>query len=183
SVGIVKKNKIINGSTIKVGDALVGIASSGIHSNGFSLVRKLFGEDKKSLNTFNATLGCAPADIVLTPTRIYVKTILSLIEKFEIKGIAHITGGGFIENVPRILPSGLGVYIDRSSYPLPKVFKALQEIAEIDDRNMCNTFNMGIGMVLAVDPAIANDVVAELEALGEKAWTIGKVTDKEGVVL
>lgn len=181
SVGIVKRNKIINGSTIKSGDKLVGIASSGIHSNGFSLVRKLFGEDKKSLNTFNATLGCTPADIVLTPTKIYVKTILSLIEKFEIKGIAHITGGGFIENIPRIIPKGLGVSLDRTSYPLPKVFKALQEIAQIDDTKMCNTFNMGIGMVLAVDPSIANAVVAELEALGEKAWVIGKVVDKEGI--
>ena len=182
SVGIVKKNKIINGKTIKVGDALVGIASSGIHSNGYSLVRKLFGEDKESLNKFNATLGCTPAELVLTPTKIYVKTILSLIEKFEIKGIAHITGGGFIENVPRIIPSGMGVKIDRSSYPLPRIFKALQEIAGIDDRKMCNTFNMGIGMVLAVDKSIAKSVVEELKALGEDAYVIGEVTDKSGQV-
>lgn len=182
SVGIVKKDKIINGSTIKEGDTLIGIASSGIHSNGYSLVRKLFGEDKKSLLTYNATLGCAPADIVLTPTKIYVKTILSLIEKFEIKGIAHITGGGFIENIPRIIPEGLGISLDRSSYPLPKVFKALQEIAQIDDRKMCNTFNMGIGMVLAVDPKIAGSVVNELRTLGEEAWAIGKVTNKAGAV-
>lgn len=182
SVGIVKKNKIINGKSIKVGDALIGIASSGIHSNGYSLVRKLFGEDKDSLNKFNKTLGCTPAELVLTPTKIYVKTILSIIEKFEIKGIAHITGGGFIENVPRIIPSGMGVKIDRTSYPLPRIFKALQEIAGIDDRKMCNTFNMGIGMVLAVDKSIAAAVVEELKALGEEAYVIGEVTDKDGQV-
>ncbi|MGN0765101.1 MAG: phosphoribosylformylglycinamidine cyclo-ligase [Christensenellales bacterium] len=183
AVGIVNKKKIINGKNIKVGDKLIGLASSGIHSNGYSLVRKLFGEDKESLNKYNETLGCTPAEVVLTPTRIYVKTILSIIEKFEIKGIAHITGGGFIENVPRIIPKGMGVHIDRSSYPLPKLFKALQEIAGIDDTKMCNTFNMGIGMVLAVDPQIANAVTDELNAMGEKAYIIGEVTDKEGVEL
>ncbi|MGN0796829.1 MAG: phosphoribosylformylglycinamidine cyclo-ligase, partial [Christensenellales bacterium] len=183
AVGIVNKKKIINGKKIKVGDKLIGLASSGIHSNGYSLVRKLFGEDKESLNKYNETLGCTPAEVVLTPTRIYVKTILSIIEKFEIKGIAHITGGGFIENVPRIIPKGMGVHIDRSSYPLPKLFKALQEIAGIDDTKMCNTFNMGIGMVLAVAPQIANAVTDELNAMGEKAYIIGEVTDKEGVEL
>lgn len=182
AVGIVKKNKIINGKNIKVGDSLIGIASSGIHSNGYSLVRKLFGEEKESLTKYNETLGCTPAELVLTPTKIYVKTILALIEKYEIKGIAHITGGGFIENVPRIIPKGMGVKIDRTSYPLPKIFKALQEIAGIDDRKMCNTFNMGIGMVLAVDPSIKDDVVKELKALGEEAYVIGEVTDKDGEV-
>lgn len=183
AVGIVNKKRIINGKNIKVGDKLIGLASSGIHSNGYSLVRKLFGEDKESLNKYNETLGCTPAEVVLTPTRIYVKTVLSIIEKFEIKGIAHITGGGFIENVPRIIPKGMGVHIDRSSYPLPKLFKALQEIAGIDDTKMCNTFNMGIGMVLAVDPQIATAVTDELNAMGEKAYIIGEVTDKEGVEL
>lgn len=182
AVGIVKKNKIINGKNIKVGDSLVGIASSGIHSNGYSLVRKLFGEDKESLTKYNETLGCTPAELVLTPTKIYVKTILALIEKFEIKGIAHITGGGFIENIPRIIPKGMGIKIDRTSYPLPKIFNALQEIAGIDDRKMCNTFNMGIGMVLAVDPSIKDAVVKELKALGEEAYVIGEVTDKDGEV-
>lgn len=182
AVGIVKKNKIINGKNIKVGDSLVGIASSGIHSNGYSLVRKLFGEDKESLTKYNETLGCTPAELVLTPTKIYVKTILALIEKFEIKGIAHITGGGFIENIPRIIPKGMGIKIDRTSYPLPKIFKALQEIAGIDDRKMCNTFNMGIGMVLAVDPSIKDAVVKELKTLGEEAYVIGEVTDKDGEV-
>lgn len=183
AVGIVKRNKIINGKSIKKGDALIGVASSGVHSNGYSLVRKLFGEDREALSRYNETLGCAPRDIVLTPTKIYVKTVLSLIEKFEIKGIAHITGGGFIENIPRIIPAGLGIKIDRASYPVPKVFKALQELAGIEDRKMYNTFNMGIGLVLAVDPAIKDAVVAELKALGETAYVIGEVTDKEGVEL
>lgn len=183
AVGIVKRNKIINGKSIKKGDALIGVASSGVHSNGYSLVRKLFGEDREALSRYNETLGCAPSDIVLTPTKIYVKTVLSLIEKFEIKGIAHITGGGFIENIPRIIPAGLGIKIDRASYPVPKVFKALQELAGIEDRKMYNTFNMGIGLVLAVDPAIKDAVVAELKALGETAYVIGEVTDKEGVEL
>ena len=183
AVGIVKKNKIINGKSIKAGDKLIGLASSGVHSNGYSLVRKLFGEDKKSLETYNETLGCTPADVVLTPTRLYVNTILSIIEKYNIKGIAHITGGGFIENIPRIIPKGLGVSIDRNSYELPKLFKALQEIAGISDEKMYNTFNMGIGMVLAVDPSIAESVRAEAERLGEKAYIIGEVVEGEGVRL
>ena len=183
AVGIVKRNKIINGKNIKVGDTLIGLASSGLHSNGYSLVRKLFGEDEKSLRTYNETLGCTPAEVVLTPTKIYVKTVLSLIEKFDIKGIAHITGGGFIENIPRIIPKGMGIAIDVNSYPLPNVFKALGELAGIEKRKMYNTFNMGIGLVLAVDPAIAGCVVKACEELGEKAYVIGKVTDKEGVEL
>lgn len=183
AVGIVKKNKIINGKTIKKGDKLIGLASSGVHSNGYSLVRKLFGEDKEALNTYNATLGCTPAEVVLTPTKLYVKTVLNIIEKFEIKGIAHITGGGFIENIPRIIPKGLGVKIDRTSYALPKLFVALQEIAGISDEKMYNTFNMGIGMVLCVDKSIAADVVAAAEALGEKAYRIGQTVKGEGVSL
>ena len=182
AVGAVDKKRIINGNKIKSGDVLIGLKSSGVHSNGYSLVRKLWGEDIADLEKFDAELGAKPIDVLLTPTKIYVKTILSLIEKFEIKGIAHITGGGFIENVPRIIPSGMGVKIDRNSYPLPRIFKALQEIAGIDDRKMCNTFNMGIGMVLAVDKSIAGAVVDELRALGEEAYVIGEVTDKEGQV-
>ena len=183
AVGIVKRNKIINGKNIKVGDTLIGLASSGLHSNGYSLVRKLFGEDEKSLRTYNETLGCTPAEVVLTPTKIYVKTVLNLIERFPIKGIAHITGGGFIENIPRIIPKGMGISVDVDSYPVPNVFKALGELAGIEKRKMYNTFNMGIGLVLAVDPSIARDVVKAAEELGEKAYVIGKVTNKEGVEL
>lgn len=183
AVGIVNKKKIINGKNIKIGDTLIGLASSGIHSNGYSLVRKLFGEDKESLEKYNETLGCTPAEVVLTPTKLYVKPILSLIEKYEIKGIAHITGGGFIENIPRILPKGMAAKIDRENYIVPNVFKALQELAEISDEKMYNTVNMGTGMVLAVDPAIAEDVITELKTLGEDAYILGEVVEGDGVIL
>lgn len=183
AVGIVKRNKIINGKTIKEGDVLIGLRSSGVHSNGYSLVRKLFGEDKEQLNKYNETLGCTPAEVVLTPTKLYVKPILALIEKFEIKGIAHITGGGFIENIPRILPEGLCAKIDREHYEVPKLFKALQEIAEISDEKMYNTFNMGTGMVVCVDKNIVNDVIAELNNLGEEAYVLGEVVKGSGVIL
>lgn len=183
AVGIVNKKKIINGKNIKIGDTLIGLASSGIHSNGYSLVRKLFGEDKESLEKYNETLGCTPAEVVLTPTKLYVKPILSLIEKYEIKGIAHITGGGFIENIPRILPKGMAAKIDRDNYVVPNVFKALQELAEISDEKMYNTVNMGTGMVLAVDPAIAENVITELKTLGEDAYILGEVVEGDGVIL
>lgn len=183
AVGIVNKKKIINGKSIKIGDTLIGLASSGIHSNGYSLVRKLFGEDKESLEKYNETLGCTPAEVVLTPTKLYVKPILSLIEKYAIKGIAHITGGGFIENIPRILPKGMAAKIDRDNYVVPNVFKALQELAEISDEKMYNTVNMGTGMVLAVDPAIAENVITELKTLGEDAYILGEVVEGDGVIL
>lgn len=183
AVGIVKRNKIINGKSIKKGDVLIGLRSSGVHSNGYSLVRKLFGEDKESLNKYNETLGCTPAEVVLTPTRLYVKTILAIIEEFDIKGIAHITGGGFIENIPRIIPQGLAAKIDTENYEIPKLFKALQEIAGISDEKMFNTFNMGTGMVLAVDANIADAVTARLNELGEQAYRLGEIVEGEGVIL
>ena len=183
AVGIVKKNKIINGKNIKSGDTIIGLRSSGVHSNGYSLVRKLFGEDLAVLNTFNETLGCTPAEVVLTPTKLYVKSILAIIEKFAIKGIAHITGGGFVENIPRIIPKGLAVKINREDYVVPSLFKALQEIAEISDEKMYNTFNMGTGMVLAVESNIASAVVAELNKLGEEAYVLGEVVEGDGIIL
>ena len=182
-VGIVDKKKIINGSSIKAGDTLIGLSSSGIHSNGFSLVRKLFGEDKSQLEKVCPELGHSLLEEALTPTRIYVKTVLSLIEKFDIKGIAHITGGGFIENIPRIFPKGIGCEISLSSYELPAVFKLLKKLSGLDNQKIYNTFNMGIGMVLCVDPSIAGDVVKAAEALGEKAYIIGKTVKGEGVTL
>lgn len=179
--GIAKKNKIINGSSIALGDTLIGLASSGIHSNGYSLVRKLFPPIKEELEKFDENLGATPAEVLLTPTRIYVKIILSLIDKFDIKGIAHITGGGFIENIPRIIPKGFGAEVFVNSYPLPNVFTEMQKRAEISYEKMCNTFNMGIGMVLCVSPKNASAVVDYLNANGEKAYIIGKVTSTEGV--
>lgn len=181
--GIVKKNKVITGKEIKEGNALIGIASSGIHSNGYSLVRKLFGENIKHLNKYHDELQATPIDVLLTPTKIYVKTILSLIEKVKINGIAHITGGGFIENIPRILPKGLGAEIQINSYEVPHIFKALQKKANLSDPKAYNTFNMGIGMVLAVDKDKADTVIGMLKEMNEDAYIIGSVIKGQGVTL
>lgn len=183
SVGSVKKNKIIDGSKIKEGDALIGFASSGIHSNGFSLVRKIFGEDKIVLSQYNEELGGILGEVLLTPTRIYVKSVLSLLEKFDIKGIAHITGGGFIENIPRMFNKGLTAKIDCSSYEVPAVFKLMQKLSNMPDSKMYNTFNMGIGLVLAVDKLIADEFIAEAVKLGEKAVLLGEVVKGEEIIL
>lgn len=179
--GIAKRNKIINGDTIKKGDVLVGLASSGIHSNGYSLVRQLFPPIYDKLVNFDEELGAVPAEVLLTPTRIYVKSVLNIIDKFPIKGIAHITGGGFIENIPRIIPKGLGVKIYRNAYELPRIFKVLQRRAGISDEKMYNTFNMGIGMVLAVSPQNADKVARYADSIGEKACILGEVVEGEGV--
>lgn len=184
AVGIAKKNKIINGSNIVKGDVLIGLKSSGIHSNGYSLVRKLFGEDIAKLDVYNEELGAKPIDVLLTPTKLYVKTILDLIEKYEVKGIAHITGGGFIENIPRILPKGLAAKVDINSYEVPAVFKVMQKLGDIPTEKIYNTFNMGIGMVLAVDKNIADDVVKYLNKNeADSAVIIGEVVEGEGVLL
>lgn len=183
SCGTARKDKIINGNSIKAGDVLVGLKSSGIHSNGYSLVRKLFPPVYDELIKFDEELGEVPAKVLLTPTRIYVKNVLKITERFDVKGIAHITGGGFIENIPRIIPAGLGVKIFRDSYELPNIFKVLKARAGIDDRKMYNTFNMGIGMVLAVDESVAESVRAYAEELGEGAVILGEVIPGEGVTL
>lgn len=183
SVGVAKKNKIINGASIKEGDVLIGLRSSGIHSNGYSLVRQLYPPVREELEKFDEELGESAAEAILRPTRIYVKTVLDLIDKYTVKGIAHITGGGFIENIPRILPEGLAAEIDRSSYELPPIFKALKKRAGISDEKMYNTFNMGIGMVLAVSPDIAGEVLSYLESKGENAVRLGVVVKGEGVIL
>lgn len=183
SCGIVNKDKVINGKNIKVGDVLIGLRSSGIHSNGYSLVRQLFNPEDKSLFEFDSQLGAKPIDVLLTPTRIYVRTVLSLIEKVEVKGIAHITGGGFIENIPRILPEGIAARIDRSAYEVPTIFKVLQQRAEIEDAKMYNTFNMGIGMVLALDKTNADKAMEELKKLGEEPVLLGECVNGSGVIL
>ncbi|HIU01296.1 MAG TPA: phosphoribosylformylglycinamidine cyclo-ligase [Candidatus Coproplasma excrementavium] len=183
AVGVVDKKKIINGKKIKVGDMLIGIKSSGIHSNGYSLVRKLFGEDKAQLEKFDSRLGARPIDVLLTPTRIYVRSILSLIEKVEVKGIAHITGGGFIENIPRIFPAGIGCEIWQRSYEVPAIFKLMQEKAGISDEQIYNTFNMGIGMVVCVSKRNVDKALAALRAMGEECCVIGKTIKGSGVKL
>lgn len=182
AVGIVKKNKIINGSKIKEGDRLIGLRSSGVHSNGYSLVRKLF-EPNGDLYAYDEEIKARPADVLLTPTRIYVKTVLRLIDRCEVLGLAHITGGGFIENIPRIIPDGLAAKIDRNSYELPLLFKALQHRAGISDDKMYNTFNMGIGLVICVRESEENSALDVLRSLGEDPVRLGGIVKGSGVIL
>jgi len=174
-VGIVDRDRIIDGSTIREGDLLVGLASSGLHSNGFSLVRKVLNPGRENLGEFLERLGKTLGEELLTPTRIYVKTILSLIEKHGIKGIANITGGGFIENIPRVIPEGLGAVIHKGSWEVLPIFHLIREMGDIPEKDMYNTFNMGISMVLAVSPDEADDVIRSAEQLGEKAFVIGEI--------
>ena len=183
SVGIAKRNEVINGADIKAGDRLIGLRSSGVHSNGYSLVRKLFPADDKATHEYCEAIGGVPAEVLLTPTRIYVKTVLALIEKVKVKGIAHITGGGFIENIPRILPEGLAAKIDRDSYELPALFIEIQRRADIPYEKMCNTFNMGIGMVLAVNGDDEEKALEALGILGEDPVRLGEVVPGKGVIL
>lgn len=183
AVGIVKRNKVINGSSIKKGDRLIGLHSSGVHSNGYSLVRRLFPVDDKATFEYCEAIGGVPAEVLLTPTRLYVKTVLSLIESVEVKGIAHITGGGFIENIPRILPDGLAAKLDRGSYELPPLFVEMQRRADISYEKMCNTFNMGIGMVLCVSPECYDAAIERLKELGEEPVSLGEVVEGKGVIL
>ncbi|MGN0796107.1 MAG: phosphoribosylformylglycinamidine cyclo-ligase [Christensenellales bacterium] len=183
AVGIVDKQKVINGKNIVPGDCLIGLESSGVHSNGFSLIRKLFGESESDVNVYDERLGKTVGEALLEPTRIYVKTVLSLMQKVEIKGIAHITGGGFIENIPRVFPENVGCEIYRDSYKLSTLFEIIKEKSQLEDEQLYNTFNMGIGMVLVVDEADKDKTLKELESLGEKAHVIGKTIVGKGVVL
>lgn len=183
AVGVVDKKKIINGSKIKSGDVLIGLKSSGVHSNGYSLVRKLWGEDVADLQKYDAELGAKPIDVLLTPTKIYVNSILELIKSVPVKGIAHITGGGFIENIPRIFPEGIGCRIDTKSYEVPAVFKIMQKRARLSKQEIYNTFNMGIGMVVCVAKRDVEKTIAQLESTGESCVILGKTCKGSGVTL
>lgn len=181
AVGIVDKESVINGSKVTAGDVLIGIASSGIHSNGYSLVRKLFfGINNYDINTRFDELEGTLGEELLKPTKIYVKTIQALTEKHRINGISHITGGGFIENIPRTIPSGLKAVIKNGSWDIPPIFKLMQRLGNVEEKEMFNTFNMGIGMVLAVRKENAEEILESLKALGEKAYIIGSVAAGEG---
>lgn len=182
SVGIVDKSKLLTGEKINEGDVIVGLSSNGLHSNGFSLVRKVLLEEsnldlQKQYGNLEKSLG----EELLTPTRIYVKPILEVLKKFNVKGLSHITGGGFYENIPRTLPSGLGAEIDYGSWPIQPIFDLLKEKGEITFQDMFSTFNMGIGMVMVVSEEEAVSAIKELEKLGEKAYIIGRVSKEEGV--
>ncbi|NLP00331.1 MAG: phosphoribosylformylglycinamidine cyclo-ligase [Clostridiaceae bacterium] len=178
-VGIADRDKLVTGEKIKPNDILIGLASSGIHSNGYSLVRKIFDINKDVLGEYREILGKTLGQELLTPTRIYVKTILKLIKKYNIKGISHITGGGFLENIPRMLPVGMKAVVHKGTWPVHPVFKLMQEKGNVAEKDMYNTFNMGIGMVLAVPAEIAPFVVAEANNQGEKAYIIGEIVKGE----
>ena len=176
TVGLVDRERSISGERVREGDVLVGMASSGVHSNGYSLVRKLVLTEGRDLNApVEAFGGKSWGETLLTPTKIYVKPALKACEAADVHGIAHITGGGFIENIPRILPDGLSAYIDLGTWPVLPVFTELQKLGGLTDRQIYNTFNMGIGMVFAVDAAEADAVIAALAACGESAYRIGEV--------
>ena len=175
-VGVVEQEKLIDGTGIRVGDRIIGLASSGMHSNGFSLARKVLFEDGKL--SVNDTLSGLEGSIgmeLLRPTRIYVKPLLNLLKNFSIKGIVHITGGGFIDNIPRILPSPCAAVMKRDSWPVPQLFRIIQEMGHIQDTEMLRVFNMGIGMIIVVSEKEAADVMERLEMLGEKSYSLGTI--------
>lgn len=186
SVGAVEKSNIIDGSKLSVGDALIGISSSGIHSNGYSLVRKVFNLNgdgaserlSQKYDTLEATLG----EELLTPTKIYVKQMLSVIEKFDVKAISHITGGGFYENIPRMLPNNMRAKIVKNSFEVLPIFDIISKDGNVPERDMFNTFNMGIGMMFAVPQFQAGDVIRHLKSIGETAYIVGEVIEGDNGV-
>ena len=185
AVGVCDRKDMITGENIKAGDVLVGIASSGVHSNGYSLVRKVFPMEKEALNEYKEELGMTLGEALLTPTRIYVKALKAVkAAGIVIKGCSHITGGGFYENIPRMLPEGVRAVVDKNSYEVPAIFRLLAKEGEIAEEMMYNTYNMGIGMMLALDAADADRAVQALTDAGEKAWIVGKVkAGEKGVTI
>ena len=178
-VGIVDKSKIFDNSKTAAGDVVIGIASSGVHSNGFSLVRKIFPVTSEIMNAYSDLLGAPLWETLLTPTKIYVKSILALAQKIDIKSVSHITGGGFYENIPRSLPEGKKIVIDRDSLDIPPIFSLIKAKGDVPERDMFNTFNMGYGMCVVVPSSQADEAVGILRSLGEKASVIGYVADGE----
>ncbi|MCA1032924.1 phosphoribosylformylglycinamidine cyclo-ligase [Bacillus timonensis] len=182
TVGVAEKKKLITGEGIKPGDVIIGLSSSGLHSNGFSLVRKILLEKAQlNLDLIYEGLERPLGEELLTPTKIYVKSILGVMKNHTIKGMSHITGGGFIENIPRMLPDGVGVEVDYGSWPIHPIFTLIKNYGDLDLEEMFNIFNMGIGMVLAVDEASLVPIVQALESTGEKAYIIGRVKEGSGV--
>lgn len=178
AVGVVDKKDIIDGSTIKAGDTLIGIASSGVHSNGFSLVRKVFEMTKESLDTYYDELGKTLGEALIEPTRIYVKALKNVRNAgVRIKGCSHITGGGFFENVPRMLPGNARAIIKKESYPVPALFDLIQKNGNIEEHMMYNTFNMGLGMVIAVNPEDVETTMKAIEEAGDKCYVVGNIVE------
>ncbi|MEF2614329.1 phosphoribosylformylglycinamidine cyclo-ligase [Faecalibacillus faecis] len=178
AVGVVDKKDIIDGSTIKAGDTLIGIASSGVHSNGFSLVRKVFEMTKESLDRYYDELGKTLGEALIEPTRIYVKALKNVKNAgVRIKGCSHITGGGFFENVPRMLPENVRAIIKKESYPVPALFDLIQKNGNIEEHMMYNTFNMGLGMVIAVNPEDVETTMKAIEEAGDKCYVVGNIVE------
>ena len=184
TVGIVDKDKIIDGSKLQAGDVIVGVASSGVHSNGFSLVRKALGLTKEKLEAYHEALGCTLGEALLEPTRLYVKPVLAAIEAADVKAISHITGGGFYENIPRMMKDGLTAKIDRAAVPVLPIFDLIAKAGNVPERDMFNTFNMGVGLCMAVSKETADAAIRALNEAGEKAFVLGEVVaGDEGVIL
>ena len=185
TVGVVDKKDIITGENLKAGDVLIGMASTGVHSNGFSLVRKIFKMDKETLNTYHEELGKTLGEALLAPTRIYVKALKNVKEAgVRVKACSHITGGGFYENVPRMLPEGKHPVIKKDSYEVPAIFKMMEREGNVEEHMMYNTYNMGIGMIVAVDPADVEKTMEAMRAAGDTPYVIGEIKDGEkGVTL
>lgn len=182
TVGAVEKSKMIDGSKVKTGDCLIGIPSSGVHSNGFSLVRKIVLTDHQlDLNRYYEELGAPLGEVLLTPTRVYVKPVLEVLKQVDVHAIAHITGGGFDENIPRVLQKGQGVEINENSWTKPRIFDFLEKLGGVPHRQMFNIFNMGIGMILVVDEKDSQTTMALLKENGENPSLIGRIKDGEGV--
>ena len=185
AVGVCDKKEMITGETLKDGDVLIGLASSGVHSNGFSLVRKVFEMTEESLNTYYDSLNGTLGEVLLAPTRIYVKALKALKDGgIKVKACSHITGGGFYENIPRMLIEGTHAVVEKESYPVPPIFDLLAKEGQIEEQMMYNTFNMGLGMVLAIDPAEKEKAMEILKEAGESAYVVGKIeVGEKGVTL
>lgn len=184
TVGVVDRDKIFDNNTVQAGDAIIALPSTGVHSNGFSLVRKVFDVENKDMNIYSDELGKTVGEALLTPTKIYVKPVLALAEKVNIKAVSHITGGGFYENIPRSLPDGFTAQIDRKALRILPIFDLLQKTGNIPERDMFNTYNMGVGMSLVVDSGKADEALQILKANGEDAYLIGEIAKSDaGVVI
>lgn len=185
AVGVVDEKDLITGKDLKAGDVLIGMASSGVHSNGFSLVRKVFEMTKESLDTYYEELGTTLGEALIAPTKIYVKALRSIKEAgVRVRACSHITGGGFYENIPRMLREGTRAVVEKDSYPVPPIFKLMAKTGNIDEQMMYNTYNMGLGMIVAVDPADVDKTMEAIKAAGDTPYVVGKITDGEkGVTL
>ena len=183
AVGLADEEKMVDHSTMRPGDAVLALPSSGVHSNGFSLVRKVFDVERRDLTGYVEELGASLGETLLTPTRIYVKPVLSLLEKLPVSGLAHITGGGFFENIPRCLGPGCGVRVEKAAVRVPPIFRLIQKEGQIPERDMFNTFNMGVGMIAVVPAARADEALSLLQAAGEEAYLLGEIVPGEGVAL